>query len=286
VELVDAGVYRRTFAIGEACGTVEVRPPAAGKHALTAVVATSDVGVLGAVVARLRGVFDLDADAAAIDAHLARDPRLAPDVRRRPGVRVPGAWSGFELAVRAVLGQQVSVAAATTLSGRLAAAHGESLDGAGPDGPRIVFPAPAALARAELEGLGLPRARAAALRALAAEAARDASLFVSYDGVDGAVRRLCTIPGVGPWTAKYVAMRALREPDAFPESDLGLLRAMENGGGRPTDVALLRFAEAWRPWRAYAAVRLWTEAPAPAPRARSSASARARRAQPARSSSM
>ena len=180
----------------------------------------------------------------------------------RPGLRAPGAWDGFELAVRAVLGQQISVAAATALAGRIAREHGqplpEALREAAP-GLSHVFPAARRLARADLSGLPMPRARSAALETLARAAAEDPALFEPRGDLDSAVRRLKALPGIGEWTAQYIAMRQLREPDAFPGGDVGLLRAMAGPDGRrPSPAALLARAEAWRPWRAYAALHLWT----------------------------
>jgi AraC family transcriptional regulator of adaptative response / DNA-3-methyladenine glycosylase II len=260
VEEVHDGEYRRTFALDGAAGAVAVRAGPSGDH-LVARIRLSRVAALPAVVGRVRRLLDLDADAPAIDAHLAADRALAPLVAARPGLRVPGAWEPFELAVRAVVGQQISVAAARTVAGRIAAAFGERLPGGG-----VAFPTAERLAGARLEGLGLTRARAAALGALSRAVADDPRLLEPRGTLDEMVARLSTLPGVGRWTAQYVAMRALREPDAFPEGDLGLLRALERRGVRPSPAALLRRAEAWRPWRAYAALHLWNagaEPPAP-----------------------
>lgn len=259
VEVVDEDGYRRTFALDGATGTLEVRA-VAGENVLLAIIHTSDVKPLGAIVARLRRLFDLDADIAAVDEHLARDAELAPRVAARPGLRVPGSWDPFELAVRAVLGQQVSVRAATTFSGRLVAALGKPLGAArARGGAAVLFPTAAAMAKADLGGLGLTGARAATLKALAAAVVADPRLIRSHDTLEQTVDQLCELPGIGPWTAQYIAMRALREPDAFPTADLGLLRALETSAGRPTPAALAKRAEAWRPWRAYAALRLWTQ---------------------------
>jgi AraC family transcriptional regulator of adaptative response / DNA-3-methyladenine glycosylase II len=259
VEAVDDDGYRRTFALDGATGTLEVRP-VAGENVLLAIIHTSDVKPLGAIVARLRRLFDLDADIAAVDEHLARDKELSRRVAARPGLRVPGAWDPFELAVRAVLGQQVSVRAATTFSGRLVAALGEPLGGGrARGGAAVLFPTAAAMARADLGGLGLTGARAATLKALATAVAADPRLIRSHDTLEETVAKLCEMPGIGPWTAQYIAMRALREPDAFPAADLGLLRALPTSAGRPTPSALEKRAEAWRPWRAYAALRLWSQ---------------------------
>jgi AraC family transcriptional regulator of adaptative response / DNA-3-methyladenine glycosylase II len=255
VEGVEAGAYRRAFSGDGATGTVLVRPAASGDH-LVATIRASRLAALSAIVGRLRRLLDLDADAQAIDAHLATDPVLAPRVAARPGMRVPGAWDEHELAVRAIVGQQVSVAAARTILGRIAAAHGERVPGGG--GPaEVAFPGPERLAHARLEDAGLTRARAAAVRALARAALRDPSLLRPAGDLESTLARLEALPGIGPWTAQVVAMRAFREPDAFPGSDLGLLRALERRGVRPTPAALARRAEAWRPWRAYAAMHLW-----------------------------
>jgi 3-methyladenine DNA glycosylase/8-oxoguanine DNA glycosylase len=203
---------------------------------------------------RVRRLFDLAADPAAIAARLSRDPRLRGSVRARPGLRVPGAWDPFELAVRAILGQQVSVPAATTLAGRLARAFGARIaaDGA----LDVAFPTAAVLARADVASIGLPRARAGAIRELARRVAGGAGPETPDD--------LRAIPGVGPWTAGYVAMRALGMPDTFLEGDLGVRRALANGAGRrATHAEALARAESWRPWRAYAVMHLWAGAPAP-----------------------
>ena len=261
VEMVEPGRYRRTIELDGCHGTIEVAP-APGRDALAATIRFDNVKSLPTIVARIRRVFDLGADVNAITAQLAEDPLLAPLVAARPGLRVPGAWDGFELAVRAVLGQQITVAAARQLAGKLVAAHGESLAVAQEDAAAEltnVFPRPERLATADLACLGIPRSRAAALSALAAAAAADAELFRPNEDLDAAVARLRGLPGIGEWTAQYIAMRALREPDAFPAADIGLLRAMAGRDGvRPAPAALLARAEAWRPWRAYAAQHLWT----------------------------
>lgn len=189
---------------------------------------------------RLRSLLDLDLDPAPVAETLRRDPLLAGLVRRRPGARVPGAFDGFEVAVRAVLGQQVSVLGATTLAGRLI----RTCDG---------FPSPADLAEADLVGVGLTRARAEALRALARAVA--AGRVRLEPGADPSA--LLEVPGIGPWTAAYIAMRALRDRDAIPLSDLGLRRALERLGADARPAAVAARAEGWRPYRAYAAMHLW-----------------------------
>jgi AraC family transcriptional regulator of adaptative response / DNA-3-methyladenine glycosylase II len=246
VERVAHGTYARTVTAGGRAGSIEVsRAPGAG--ALSLQVRAAPGADLFTLVARARALFDLDADPIRIDALLARDARLRRSVRAHPGLRVPGAWDGFEIAVRAILGQQVSVAAATTLAGRLVARFGEPVDGP-MDGLTHLFPTPDALARADVASIGLPRARAEAIRQLARAAADGGRPFESVDG-------MTRLPGVGPWTAAYVAMRAGRDPDAFPSGDLALLRVSAS----PSSRALEAKSEAWRPWRAYAAVHLWTK---------------------------
>jgi AraC family transcriptional regulator of adaptative response / DNA-3-methyladenine glycosylase II len=212
---------------------------------------------LAALAGRVRRVFDLDADVKIIGGHLAKDPLLAKLISARPGLRTPGAWDGFELAVRAILGQQVTVSAARQLAAKLVRCCGaESGD---PELP-FLFPEPAELLDADLRPLGMPQARKNALLSMAKAALADRNLFEPLASVTETVAQLRTIPGVGEWTAQYIALRAAREPDAFPASDVGLLRGASRGGKRPTPDQLLARAERWRPWRAYAAQHLWTGA--------------------------
>ncbi|HMA29883.1 MAG TPA: AlkA N-terminal domain-containing protein, partial [Thermoanaerobaculia bacterium] len=208
-------------------------------------------------VRRAGRIFDVDADPLAIDAVLSRDPLLAPLVADRPGLRVPGAWDPFEIAVRAVLGQQVSVRGARTIAGRLVAAFGRLLPGGGANGLTHVFPSPAALAAADLSGIGVPGTRANAIRALARAVHTGKLELAAPRGLDDLVHRLCALPGIGPWTAQYVALRAFGEPDAFPAGDLGLRRALEAAGASAGEAALRARAAAWSPFRAYATLHLW-----------------------------
>jgi AraC family transcriptional regulator of adaptative response / DNA-3-methyladenine glycosylase II len=261
VEEVTSSSYRRTVRSDEGCGVIEVvHEPA--RHNLALTVRFPSVRSLPALVTRVRRVFDTGADIETIGAHLARDPFLAPLVAERPGLRAPGGWDGFELAVRAILGQQVTVGAGRALAERLVVACGEIL----PEDARHGFPAlkhsfpsPAQVAASDLRTLGMPAARRAALHSLAEAALADPQLFHPFGTVEDAIVRLRAIRGVGEWTAQYIALRALRETDAFPATDIGLLRgAVGDGGGvRPTPRALLLRAEPWRPWRAYAAQHLW-----------------------------
>jgi len=257
VELVDRGRYRRTISIGDAVGSFEI---ASGENCLVATIRLPQLRVLLSVVGRLRRMFDLDADVEAIGAHLARDAGLAPLIARRPGLRTPGAWDPFEYAVRAVLGQQITVSGARTLAAKLARRAGTPVtpDITGHDALTHVFPNPAQIVGADFTNFGMPGTRIAALQALAGAGLTDPRLFDPGRVPDDAAARLLALPGFGEWTAQYWALRALRDSDAFPAADVGLLRAMTVNGKRLTPKALTKRAEAWRPWRAYAAQHLWT----------------------------
>ena len=218
----------------------------------------ADPRALPGLVRRARRVFDLDADPAAIVETLARAPELTAGVQRRPGLRVPGGWDGFETTVRAILGQQISVAGARTLAGRLVQAHGAPC-GPAPAGFEALdrlFPTPEQLCDAPLERIGLPVARANTLRILASAVVRGEIDFSAAQRLDDFVERLTALPGIGPWTAHYVALRALGHPDAFPASDLVLRQVLGNGTPVSAREAERR-AEGWRPWRGYATVHLW-----------------------------
>jgi AraC family transcriptional regulator of adaptative response / DNA-3-methyladenine glycosylase II len=249
VERIDDDSYTRSIAYEGKRGLVEVRHlPSAGS--LTATIRFPDVRALRPIVDRLRHLFDVAADVGAIGAHLARDPMLAPLVRARPGLRTPGAIDGFELAMRAVLGQQITVERARQLLGKLVHICGSKMRSGW-----MAFPTASQVAAANLDALGMPRARKEALRAVAEAAVENPRLFEALDDVEQTVARLREIRGVGEWTAHYIALRAAREPDAFPHTDAGLLR------GADLDArALVIRAERWRPWRAYAAQHLWTKA--------------------------
>ncbi len=259
VESVACGQYARTFAIEGLSGTLVVVP--GDRNTLRATIRFPRLDALPRIIARVRRVFDLGADPTFIEAHLARDSLLAPLVAARPGLRAPGAWDSFELAIRAILGQQISVPVATRITGQIVAAFGiETGDPAGRTlGLTHLFPRPDQLASADVAGIGLmPGARAMAVTGLAAAVTADPALLGPYRDLEGAVGALQSLPGVGAWTAQYVALRALREPDAFPSGDAGLLRAMAKlTGQRPTPAEALARADAWRPWRAYAAMHLW-----------------------------
>jgi AraC family transcriptional regulator of adaptative response / DNA-3-methyladenine glycosylase II len=258
VEEVSGDAYRRSFELAGAQGIVEVRP-VSGRDQLLARIRLSEPAPLIRIAERLRGLFDLGADPGAIEPALRGDRRLARRLAALPGVRVPGSFDGFELAVRAILGQQVSVAAATRLAGRLAEQLGSPLRIAAWPGSSLCrcFPSPAELARIDVRRAGMPRARAEALVALAGAVEHGELALDGSQDLETSVRTLVALPGIGEWTAQVIAMRALREPDAFPFGDLGLRRALGSPGRPATPARVRELAEAWRPWRAYAAALLW-----------------------------
>jgi AraC family transcriptional regulator of adaptative response / DNA-3-methyladenine glycosylase II len=258
VESVRNDVYRRTIALEGTQGTVEVG--ATGEAFLLATIAVDRLPALGAIAIRLRDLFDLDADPETIAAHLGRDPVLKGRLVAHAGLRMPGAWDAFELAVRAIIGQQVDVAAASTLAGRLAEAFGERLSAPDSGGDlRLLFPDAKRLAHADLSSIDLPRAQASAISSLAAAVVRDPALLRMGTSADDTVAGLVALPGIGRWTAEYIAMRVLHEPDTFPASDRRLLGAMRAHLARPSPALLRRQAERWRPWRAYGAMLLWLD---------------------------
>jgi AraC family transcriptional regulator of adaptative response / DNA-3-methyladenine glycosylase II len=261
IEVVLNDRYARTIEIEGVHGVVTVEPDSG--NALRVAIRFSRLSALPTIIARVRRVFDLAADPQAVNAQLAEDAILAPLVAARPGLRVPGAWDGFELAVRAVLGQQISVINAVALAGKLVARYGQRLTGTdrATEGLTHVFPRPEVVASADLKALGMPRVRAATLASLAAAVVADPHVLGAGRTLTECVAQLAALPGIGEWTAQYIAMRELREPDAFLAGDVGLLRALtDSEGKRPTSRELLARAEHWRPWRAYAAQHLWVSA--------------------------
>jgi AraC family transcriptional regulator of adaptative response / DNA-3-methyladenine glycosylase II len=271
VEHVAPGRYARVIELGGSVGSLAVTD-CSERSALRVELRFERLAALPAVIARLRHVFDLGSDPRTIARELRRDPLLAPLVAARPGLRVPGAWDGFEIAVRGILGQQITVHAATRLAASLVAKLGRPV--AAPlvePGLTHAFPGPERFEHGLLSELGMPRARVAALFGLAAAAREDARLFDTGQELEQAVTRLTQLPGVGVWTAQYIALRALAQSDAFPVGDIGLLRALTEDGVRPSPKALLARAESWRPWRAYAVLHLWTADAARAVEARASA---------------
>ena len=256
VERVDDLSYARLIRTDGGHALIQVQP-LEGKDALRLRVRGAPAPALFQIATAARRVFDLSADPALLAAGLEPDALLRPLVRRRPGLRIPGTWDAFECAVRAVLGQQVTVTAARTLAGRLVQRIGQPVT-TGVAGLDRLFPTPQALAAANLDGLGLTGARIAALRALAAAVLEGQ---VAFDRpAEEVVAGLVELPGFGEWTAQYVALRALGEPDAFLSADLIVRRMAAGGGAALTARELERRAEAWRPWRGYAVMHLWCAA--------------------------
>ena len=255
VELATEHHYWRTLVIGGRPGTLSVHVDTGSR--LVASVETGARVSRREVEVALRRMFDLDADIEAVRQRLGRDARIARRLERCPGLRVVGGWDPFELSIRAILGQQVSVAAATRLAGRLVQRCGVPIAVAPDAGLTHLFPTPTQLATADLGDMGMPGARVRTMQRLGASVADDPSLLASTGDMAQDLRRLRSLPGIGEWTANYIALRALRHYDAFPASDIGLLRAMETRGRRPSPKELEQRAERWRPFRGYAAMCLW-----------------------------
>jgi AraC family transcriptional regulator, regulatory protein of adaptative response / DNA-3-methyladenine glycosylase II len=258
VEAVAGGIYRRTVVVDGVPGVIEVARGGDDHLLLRARLSHRDG--LAEASRRVRRIFGLDVDLDAPRAALAGDPVIGPLLAARPGLRVPGTWDPYEIGVRAIIGQQVTVAGASTLAGRLVERHGERVPDPAAPGLTDTFPSPSTLAEADLDGIGLTRARAGAVSAFAAAVAADRVRLDATVPLEELVGAIAGVHGVGPWTAQYVALR-MGQPDALPASDLGLRRALaEPGAGPvlPSAAEVTVRAGAWRPWRALAAVHLWT----------------------------
>ncbi len=257
VESVESETYQRSIEVDGKSGIIEVMPASEGPYLILRIQLPT-MTRLAQIVDRVRRIFDLDADPIRIADDLGMDPMLRSAARVLPGLRLPGAWDPFELMIRAVLGQQISVKAASTIAGRIVQKFGTPVDGKSASWITHVFPKAEVLCDADLHEVGLTGARARTIRTIAMATRngtlpRDGSL-----GLDSVVESLTEIPGIGEWTAEYIAMRAFGEPDAFPEGDLGLRHAVSNGDSLISSADLRRMAERWRPWRAYAAMYLWS----------------------------
>ncbi|HEX5937539.1 MAG TPA: AlkA N-terminal domain-containing protein [Actinomycetota bacterium] len=251
VEEVVGGAYRRAVRSADGPAVVTMAP-APGHVRLRVAPAIGDPLVRRAA----RDAFDLDADPAEIDAVLSADPTLAPLVARRPGIRVPGTFDGFEVLIRAIYGQQVSVAGARTSLGRLAATFGTPLERTG-GGVTHLFPSPKQIASIPLEDLGMPRARGATIRRVAELVDAGELRLDRTQPAEQTLAALAEVRGIGPWTLAYVAMRALRDRDAFIAGDLGVRRSAAAIGLPSSPKELTAHAERWRPFRAYAVMHLW-----------------------------
>ncbi|MDH7451505.1 AlkA N-terminal domain-containing protein [Luteimonas composti] len=288
VEHVDATAYRRVIGDAAAPAWLQVAPWPRGAgsdgHALELQLHGCPPARLQAVVERVRRMFDLDADPQAIAGVLGADAGLRPLLRKRPGLRLPSAWDGFEVAVRAVVGQQVSVGAARTITARIVQRHGTALPAltGAPELERL-FPTPERLAEGDLDGLGLTTTRAATVRAIARALLDGRVDFDPARTLDDMVARWTALPGIGPWTAQYIAMRGLGHPDAFPAGDLVLQKQLagdDDANLRLRTLNLTRRAEAWRPWRAYAVIHAWREAALAQPPVAADRSTTIRRSKP------
>lgn len=252
VEFIHENTYWRPIEVEGRTGTITITNDQTANQLLLTIQGDAAAHA-DKIVPRVRTIFDLDADLASVHLVLGADRVLGPLVARNPGLRVPGAWSSFELLVRTIVGQQVTVKAATTIMGRIASRFGTPIAIAGTDAPAFHFPTPSTLAGAQWDGIGMPGKRVAALQAVA-RALDDGTITFPAPGEDAAAFRaaLLQLPGIGPWTVEYFAIRALHDPDAWPASDLVLKRAVEQGA----------IPERWRPWRGYAAMHLWNGAAA------------------------
>ena len=256
VEHVTGNVYARTVRLGEAKGWIRVTQ-SSGRDALLVEFTHGLTPALPALLSRVRALFDLDARPDVIAKGLRRDPRLAPAVKANPGLRVPGAFNGFEMGLRAILGQQVTVRAATTIAGRFVAAFGEPVATPMPELNRLT-PLAARIARSTVNDIAKHGIIATRARSIIALAAAQVSGEFCLDGgahrdPDDSIRRLTELPGIGPWTAHYIAMRALGWPDAFPKEDI----AVRNALGGLTAQQAEALSQPWRPWRSYAVMHIW-----------------------------
>jgi len=256
VEFVAHGVYHRTIRTNETTGVISMAHQPRD-NALLLNVALSDSRDLMPIVEKVRRMFDLDANMTAIHEVLAVDGALEKLVLKQPGLRLPGAWDPFEAAIRAVVGQQISVKGARAVIGRIVAKAGPLFESV--DRPELthLFPTAHELNACDLGMVGMPETRVRTVRALAEAVDQGRFSFVVKGSLSDFIEQLTRIPGIGDWTAQYIAMRAIGEPDAFPAADLGIIKALQHGDKRLTPKQIRHRAEAWRPWRAYAAMYLW-----------------------------
>ncbi|MQG95213.1 DNA-3-methyladenine glycosylase [Pseudomonas sp. MN1F] len=252
IETFSDGTYRRSLSVAGKHGVLEARP--ASGNRLSVRLSGVPAAAVPCLIARIRRFFDLDADPARIAAELCRDPLMVKLLAARPGLRVPQGWDACEQAMRTVLGQQISVAGAMTLAGRLVARHGQALL-LPSSGLTHVFPALSVLAAADLENMGMPRARAATLGTLARALRAQPALLRNGQALESLLANLCCLKGIGPWSAQYLALRQAGAHDALPLGDVALVKALRLLEG--PDAQLAERAQAWRPWRAYAAQHLW-----------------------------
>lgn len=255
VERVDDQSYSRSVLFNKVSGWFSVSH-AKDKYALKLTVQLSDYRYLNKIISQVRQMFDLDADMAHIHQQLSTHPVLAKIISQTPGLRLPGCWDIFEFSIRAILGQQISVKAATTLANRIAIKYGSPCE-ENPFGISHYFPSPTELTNAEYQDIGLTRSRISTLQNWLAFYQQNDQIFYQYPSLAVLEQTLLDIKGIGPWTINYIAMRGLSDPDAFPSADLGIIKALTIDNEKPSNKAILALSEQWRPWRAYAAIYLW-----------------------------
>jgi len=264
IEKVSETEYCRSFILDNCHGWFKVSQPTdkasyKTKHALQLTVSMNDFSYLNQVITRVRKMFDLDADMSLIHQHLNYHPVLNSVIGQYPGLRLPGCWNIFEFSIRAILGQQISVKAATTLAQRIAEKYGDNLDQA--QSPYIEmtkhFPTPEQIKQVDYAGIGLTQSRIATLQRWVDFYLATPDVFDKSENIETLEKTLTQLKGIGPWTVNYIAMRGLSDPDAFPSADLGIIKALTVNDERPNNKAILATAQQWRPWRAYAAIYLW-----------------------------
>ncbi|NMP30851.1 DNA-3-methyladenine glycosylase 2 family protein [Thalassotalea sp. M1531] len=255
IELVSDDSYQRAITIDNACGYIEVTK-VPQKYALKLKVAINDLSVLDKVIKKVRKIFDLDADMTLIHQHLSEDPLLAKQIEHYPGIRLPGCWDIFEFSIRAILGQQVSVKAATTLAGRIADKYGSGLS-IEHSVLSQCFPNACQLKDADFEGIGLTQSRIDTLKRWIKFYLLNPDLLDKYHDLEQLEKQLTQLKGIGPWTVNYIAMRGLSDPNAFPASDLGVIKALSPPQKKLSTKNIIALAEQWQPWRAYATLYLW-----------------------------
>ena len=256
VESVTEEEYLRSITLGDARGWIRISHDEANSALLLAI-HIDKPDLEQQIVKRVRTIMDLDAPMADIEASLSRHEPFGELIKQYRGTRLPGCWDPFEFSVRAILGQQISVKAATTLAGRIAHQYGEPITGEAPDELGYYFPPSEKLAGKDFAGIGLTRTRTATLQNLALQVAEGNLRFTADEGLDDFVKRLVKEPGIGPWTAHYLAMRGMSLPDAFPASDLGIIKMLSSDDMLLKPKQIEQVSEQWRPWRAYAAIYLW-----------------------------
>ena len=255
IEVITDDSYQRTITLEQCQGWIKVTQ-VPDKHALNLYVELNDYQYLNEVICRVRRVFDLDADIKLIHEQLSQDATLAHTIEKFPGLRLPGCWDIFEFSIRAILGQQVSVKAATTLAGRIAVKYGQPLTGDNQT-LSLLFPTPKQLENANFDGIGLTQTRINTLKTWIAFYRLHADVFDHYQDLSALEAQLTQLKGIGPWTVNYIAMRGLSDPDAFPAADLGVIKALTEHDKKPTTKQIIERAKAWQPWRAYATLYLW-----------------------------